>query len=167
MVTLPCVNQYCEFSISNDNIAFIDPVKVKDSDYLKEDDILFNWRNGSQYHIGKTALIQKDLEYVHVGFFLRIKSDKSKVSPHYLYWYLRYLKHSGFFSGAKQQVNRTFNKGELLLLDIARYSSEEEDRIASMLNSISAEKKAVSKSVKNYTTFRRSLANQILQGGAQ
>ncbi|MDY0324814.1 MAG: restriction endonuclease subunit S [Candidatus Cloacimonadaceae bacterium] len=167
MVTLPCVNQYCEFSISSENIAFIDPVKVKDSDYLKGDDILFNWRNGSQDHIGKTALIQKDLDYVHVGFFLRIKTDKSKVSPHYLYWYLRYLKHSGFFSGAKQQVNRTFNKGELLLLDIARYSPEEEDRIASMLNSISAEKKAVAKSVKNYKSFRRSLATQILQGGVQ
>ncbi|NQU63412.1 MAG: restriction endonuclease subunit S [SAR324 cluster bacterium] len=164
MVTLPCVNQFCEFSISEENIAYITPGDVTKKDYLKKDDILFNWRNGSQDHVGKTAFIEKDMDYVHVGFLLRIKPIKSSISSRYLYWYLRYLKHIGFFSGAKQQVNRTFNKGELLELDIARYDAETEERTESILDHIFAEQKAISNSLVSYCLFRQRLVNNILQG---
>lgn len=167
MVTLPCVNQYCEFLINNENIAYIEPKNVTEKDYLKKDDILFNWRNGSQEHVGKTAFINEDMDYVHVGFFLRIKPKKSSISPKYLYWYLRYLKYTGFFSGAKQQVNRTFNKGELLELDIARYDAETEEKIESMLEHIFTEQRTIDNSFETYCFFRQKLVNNILQGGVE
>jgi len=167
MVTLPCVNQFCEFLINNENIAYIAPGNVTEKDYLKKDDILFNWRNGSQEHIGKTAFIDEDMDYVHVGFFLRIKPKKSSITPKYLYWYLRYLKYSGFFSGAKQQVNRTFNKGELLELDVARYDAKTEEKIESMLEHIFAEQRTIDDSLKTYCFFRQKLVNDILQEGVE
>jgi len=165
MVTLPCVNQYCEFLVNNKNIAYIAPKNVTEKDYLKKDDILFNWRNGSQKHIGKTAFINENMDYVHVGFFLRIKPKKSSITPKYLYWYIRYLKYSEFFSGAKQQVNRTFNKGELLELDVARYDAKTEKKIESMLEHIFAEQRTIDNSLKTYCFFRQKLVNDILQGG--
>lgn len=165
MVTLPCVNQHCEFSINDNNIAYIAPENVTEKDYLKKDDILFNWRNGSQKHVGKTAFIDKDMDYVHVGFFLRIKPKKSSICSKYLYWYLRYLKYCGFFSGAKQQVNRTFNKSELLELDVARYEAEKEEKIQSILEHIFAEQRTIDNYLKSYCVFRQKLVNAILQGG--
>ena len=36
---------------------YIDPAELTQADYLKPGDLLFNWRNGSQYHVGKTAYL--------------------------------------------------------------------------------------------------------------
>jgi hypothetical protein len=45
---------------------------VKESDILQKGDLLFNWRNGSQNHLGKTAYFSGDERFTHVGFLLKI-----------------------------------------------------------------------------------------------
>lgn len=164
MVTLPCVNQYCEFSVHEEDIAYIAPEFVAQKDYLRANDILFNWRNGSPDHVGKTAFIEEDMDYVHVGFLLRIKPKTREISSRYLYWYLRHLKSTGFFFGAKQQVNRTFNKGELLELDVARYDSAVENKIEAVLQQLYNQQKLVERRVINFSILRKSISALVLGG---
>ncbi|VEF28179.1 Type I restriction modification DNA specificity domain [Shewanella baltica] len=119
MITLPCVEARCHLSISDDKIAYVTPSSVKRDDYLKTGDVLFNWRNGSVDHIGKSVLINEDMDYTHVGFLLRIRMHKpdfeySKFIRFYMYW----LKINNYFRGSKGQVNKTFNKGELSKLEV-------------------------------------------------
>ena len=119
MITLPCVEARCHLSISDDKIAYVTPSSVKKDDYLKAGDILFNWRNGSVDHIGKSVLINDDMDYTHVGFLLRIRMHKpdfeySKFIRFYMYW----LKTNNYSRGSKGQVNKTFNKGELSKLEV-------------------------------------------------
>ncbi len=78
---------------------------------LKKGDILFNWRSGSKKHIGKTAYFDLDGEYTHSSFLIRIRPYKS-ICGRYIFWYLFYLRDSGYFSQKHNisSVNKTFNK---------------------------------------------------------
>ena len=40
---------------------------------LRKGDLLFNWRNGSSDHVGKTALFDVEGEFTHVSFFTLIE----------------------------------------------------------------------------------------------
>lgn len=114
MVTLPCVESRCYLSITEEKIAYVRQSDVKNDDYLKSGDILFNWRNGSLDHIGKSVLISENMEYTHVGFLLRIRLIKSDIEmSRFIFFYLYWLKINNYFRGSKGQVNKTFNKGEL------------------------------------------------------
>src|SRR5262249_50831389 len=91
---------------------YIDPSDLSSADYLQPNDLLFNWRNGSQYHVGKTALFDLAGEFAHVSFILRIRCGH-KIFPPFLREYLMTLKDAGFFTGSKDKVNKTFNSSEL------------------------------------------------------
>ena len=84
-----------EFDLENE--YYIPPDDLSSSDYLQSGDLLFNWRNGSQYHVGKTAFFDLKGEFAHVSFLLRIRC-KREVYPFFLRSYLFILKNSGFFS---------------------------------------------------------------------
>jgi len=86
---------------------------------VKTGDLLFNWRNGSETHIGKTAIWEHPDSALHVSFLLRLRPDRAKATSLYLWALLNRLRSSGFFlSASRQQVNRKFNASELSALGI-------------------------------------------------
>lgn len=157
MITLPCVSKDCELSLDEDEMAFIESQYVKTNDYVRSGDILFNWRNGSPDHVGKSAYIIEDYDYVHVGFLLRIIADKSKISSKFLFWYMCFLKKTGFFTNSKHQVNKTFNKSELNNLDVERFSAETEIKIEKTLNTFESLQETSQRRLDNFKTIKRQI----------
>jgi type I restriction enzyme S subunit len=82
-------------------------------------DLLFNWRNGSEEHVGKTAIWEEQLEgeILHVSFLLKIRVDRTKANPYFLWVLLNRLRGTGYFTrNARMQINRKFNASELTAL---------------------------------------------------
>jgi type I restriction enzyme, S subunit len=100
---------------------------------LKKGDLLFNWRNGSPDHIGKTAYFNADGEYTHVSFLLRLRFDQSKHNPRYYQMFLNNLRNTGFFSSSKSMVNKTYNQTELGRLEVVVPPIEQQNAIAQYL----------------------------------
>lgn len=91
----------------------------RDKAAVRRGDLLFNWRNGSEHHIGKTAMWEHDDVVLHVSFLLRLRPTQHLALPHYLWAMLNRLRRSGFFIGAsRQQINRKFNASELSALGV-------------------------------------------------
>jgi type I restriction enzyme S subunit len=82
---------------------------------LQHGDLLFNWRNGSPEHIGKTAIWEDQLETaIFVSFLLRIRCGNRGFRPYYLWAYMNLIRADGFFSRtSRMQINRKFNATEL------------------------------------------------------
>lgn len=95
---------------------------------LKKGDLLFNWRNGSADHVGKTALFEEEGKYLHVSFLLRIRFDQSKYYPRFFQSFLSHLRSIGFFGSSKSQVNKTYNQSELgkLIVVVPPYGEQRE-----------------------------------------
>src|SRR4029078_1233130 len=100
-----------------DEEFYIDADRVNEDDILQHGDLLFNWRNGSARHVGKTAFFDLDERYTHVSFLLRMRCGR-ELNPFYLKSYLGALRMAGFFEGAKDKVNKTFNSTELNRLNV-------------------------------------------------
>lgn len=95
--------------------------KGKSKASVQENDLLFNWRNGSAEHVGKTAIWENNWpeEILHVSFLLRIRPCTRKVEPYYLWSLLNLLRASGFFiAQARMQVNSKFNASEMQQLKL-------------------------------------------------
>jgi type I restriction enzyme S subunit len=99
---------------------------IADSSMLKKatlirDDLLFNWRNGSKQHVGKTAIWEDNWSgnVLHVSFLLRIRPNKEHIDPYYLWALLNLLRAKGFFiAQSRMQINSKFNASELSALRI-------------------------------------------------
>ena len=163
IVAMPNVTKVGDFDWST--VYFVEPAKVTDKVRLLPGDILFNWRNGSKDHLGKSALFDKQGVFSHVGFLLKIRAGKHLV-PAYLDAFLKQAKINGYFLTAKQQVNNTFNKEELSTVPIAYPSIPEQRKIAEILRTwdeaIEACERLRFKKIEQATWFRTDLAFQVI-----
>ena len=50
------------------------PERKRKQVVLQRGDILFNWRSGSQNHVGKTALFDYDGDFTFSSFILRLRA---------------------------------------------------------------------------------------------
>lgn len=146
---------------------YIDPELVVPDDYLRKGDLLFNWRNGSQYHVGKTAFFNLDGEFTHVSFILRIRCGHT-VDPFYLQAFLSVLKDAKVFAGAKDKVNKTFNSTELKRLRIVIPPVEEQKEIAQEVERRSKEIyeaiAVIEKQIDALLDYRKSLIHECVTG---
>ena len=88
---------------------------------LRKFDLLFNWRNGSEEHVGKTAIWEEQFEgeVLHVSFLLKIRSDQRQANPYFLWALINRLRATGYFTrNARMQINRKFNASELSALKL-------------------------------------------------
>nr|HPR90394.1 restriction endonuclease subunit S [Synergistaceae bacterium] len=131
-----------------DNKFCIDEELVHDDDILKHGDLLFNWRNGSARHVGKTAFFNLEGRYTHVSFLLRMRCGRD-LSPFYLKSYLGALRMAGFFEGSKDKVNKTFNSTELNRLSVLVPPVAEQEEIVAIVQEKSAEIENVRKVIEN------------------
>jgi type I restriction enzyme S subunit len=110
------------------------PSEEKKKLLLRRGDLLFNWRNGSPDHVGKTAYFDGDGEYTHVSFLLRIRLNPTKYDSRYYQMFLNNLRNGEFFSSAKTRVNKTYNQTELGRLEVTVPPFEEQRMIADYLD---------------------------------
>lgn len=146
---------------------YIDPADLTNADYLRRGDLLFNWRNGSQYHVGKTAFFDMEGEVAHVSFLLRIRCGRH-MSPFFLRSYLGILKDAGFFAGAKDKVNKTFNSTELKRLRVVIPPMEEQKEVCREIERRTKEcndvKAAIESQIAALTAYRKSLIHKCVTG---
>lgn len=139
-ITLPCVTSNGQLDVNPSKLAFTDPKAVKDRDLLRKGDLLFNWRNGSQDHLGKTAYFDLDGLYTHVGFLLKIRTYPELCDSRFLWFLINDIKAKGYFFNAKIQVNNTFNSNELNSVALAIPTVPEQcairDRLARVENAM-------------------------------
>jgi len=98
---------------------------------VQKNDLLFNWRNGSKEHVGKTAIWENNWsgETLHVSFLLKIRPDTQQAAPYYLWSLLSLLRSSGFFVGqSRMQVNSKFNASELSALKVPLPPIEQQEK---------------------------------------
>ncbi len=100
---------------------------------LKKGDLLFNWRNGSIDHVGKTALFDHDGDYAHVSFLLKLRALSRDVVPEFYWLALNGLRASGFFGSSKLQVNVTYNQSELRRVPLPVPPVDEQRRIVDVV----------------------------------
>jgi type I restriction enzyme S subunit len=146
---------------------YIDPAELTKADYLRRGDLLFNWRNGSQYHVGKTAFFDMEGEVAHVSFLLRIRCGRH-MSPFFLRSYLGILKDAGFFAGAKDKVNKTFNSTELKRLRVVIPPMDEQKEVCREIERRTKEcndvKAAIESQIATLTAYRKSLIHECVTG---
>jgi type I restriction enzyme, S subunit len=146
---------------------YIEPAQLTSADYLQRGDLLFNWRNGSQYHVGKTAFFDMEGEVAHVSFLLRIRCGH-RMDPFFMRSYLGILKDAGFFSGAKDKVNKTFNSTELKRLRVVIPPMDEQKEVCAEIERRSKEcndvKTAIEAQIATLTAYRNSLIHECATG---
>jgi type I restriction enzyme S subunit len=87
---------------------------------LKKYDLLFNWRNGSEKHVGKTAIWEEQIsgEVLHVSFLLKIRLNET-ANPYFYWCLLNMMRSTGFFiRNSRMQINRKYNATELSELEL-------------------------------------------------
>ncbi len=102
-------------------------------------DLLFNWRNGSESHIGKTAIWENDEHILHVSFLLRLRPNTDRLNSHFLWAMLNLLRSRRFFIGvSRQQINRKFNASELSALALPIPPKELQNKFAESIYQVKA-----------------------------
>lgn len=82
--------------VTNSINYFVLKTKRHHETILRKGDLLFNWRSGSKEHVGKSAYFDRDEEFTHSSFILRIR-PYDQVIGRYLFYYLIFLRASGYF----------------------------------------------------------------------
>lgn len=129
---------------------------------LKKGDLLFNWRSGSKEHVGKTAYFDLTGEFVHSSFILRIRPS-DEVTGRYLFYYLNFLRESGFF--LKKQtfsINAKFNKSAINELPTYLPDEEERREIVSALDGVGRKLEVLQAKRRLLEDLFRTLLHQLM-----
>lgn len=150
-----------------DEQNYIDSHLVDEEDILRQGDILFNWRNGSSTHVGKTAIFDLEGTYTHVSFLLKIRA-KPGITPSYLASFLGYLRSSGFFGASKDQVNKTFNASELKQMPIVVPPLNEQlaidEAIVKRTLGFKKVQETLDTQIQTLKAYRQSLISEVVTG---
>ncbi|PMH28841.1 hypothetical protein BCU71_19065 [Vibrio lentus] len=163
-ITLPCVKPNGQLILDENLLAFTHPNKISGDLLLQKGDLMFNWRNGSQHHLGKTAYFDLDEIYTHVGFLLKIRAKNTICFPLFLYYAMNYTKDCGVFLRSKIQVNNTFNSAELRALMLNFPKKNEQIIIAEKVKSLSDKITAEIETLKKLHMHKSGLIDDLLTG---
>ena len=135
---------------------------------LQKGDLLFNWRNGSSDHLGKTAYFDHDGEWTHVSFLLKLRFNLEESEPRYFQYMLTGLRFTGFFISSKAGVNNTFNLYELSNLFVIAPPKYEQQRISQYLdknvNKIDRQRTKIQEAIAKLKEYRTSLITHAVTG---
>jgi type I restriction enzyme S subunit len=133
---------------------------------LQKGDVLFNWRSGSQHHIGKTAIFDMDGEFTYSSFILRFRPTSEMLMSEYLADYLHHLKSRGFFMQMRQQssVNSVFNKSESAKIPVILPNLDEQQKITEQIAGVDAKITAEEQRKSALEAFFRSTLHQLMTG---
>jgi type I restriction enzyme S subunit len=139
----------------------------KEKALLKKHDLLFNWRNGSESHIGKTAIWEEQIngEVLHVSFLLKIRVKQEIVNPFYLWVLLNLMRETGFFQrNSRMQINNKYNASELSDLKIPIPPITLQTEFATRVSSLRSLESLQSRSREKTDALFQSLLHQAFKG---
>ena len=141
------------------------PQAKQDRFILRKGDVLFNWRSGSQEHVGKTALFMLDGEYTHSSFILRMRCS-DVIRPQFLAKYLHWLRSRRYFARTRQQssVNSVFNKSLSETIPVLLPPLELQDEIARQLSAVDAKLAAEESRRAALAALFQSLLHHLMTG---
>ena len=102
--------------------------------WLKSGDILFSHIN-SDLHLGKTAIVMSDAPLLHGMNLLVLRTDRERLLPKYLHYWLDCCRRSGVFMAiAQHAVNQSsLNQKKITSLKIPLPSINEQEKIVAEL----------------------------------
>lgn len=107
----------------------------KDNFILRKGDLLLNWRSGSEEHVGKTAIFDKDESYTYASFILRIRPDE-RMNRRFLWRLLNHMREFRLFgSSTSQQVNFKMNAAMFRDVEVVCPPRDVQDEIVHLLSS--------------------------------
>jgi len=83
--------------------------ELKDSDFLKSNDILFSHINSIE-HVGKTALFNEQVSIVHGANLLRFRTTNPKINPNFA---LSIFKSEKFLTTVRSLANQAVNQASI------------------------------------------------------
>ena len=152
--------------LSIERFSAVSDRKLRDAT-LENGDLLFNWRNGSEEHIGKTAIWENNLpgRTAHVSFLLKIHPNPEKANPYYLWVLLNILRSNGFFRQlSREQVNKKFNASELSELKLPLPPKPLQDEFANKLLEWRRIKESQVLSEKKFNSLFQSISTRAFLG---
>ncbi|MBA4835678.1 restriction endonuclease subunit S [Thermoactinomyces intermedius] len=131
---------------------------------LKKGDLLFNWRSGSQHHVGKTAIFNLDGDYTYASFILRIRLNEDSHNEFY-YYLLNYLKSIDYFiKNTSMQVNFKLNASSFKELLVVKPTLEEQIRISKIISSVDKKIQKEKNRLNQLQTIKQGLMQVLLTG---
>lgn len=160
-------------NISKDGRLVLDEFPFTDNTdaslLLEPGDLLFNWRNGSAEHLGKTVLFDQSGNWTHVSFLLRIRATDESACTVFLRYFLNGMRKTGFFAYSKAGVNNTFNLFELRNLVVAAPPTRSEQELISKhvesdVSKIDSTSEVVEQSIDTLIEYRSTLITAAVTG---
>ena len=141
------------------------PQNKRDKLILKKGDLLFNWRSGSQNHVGKTVLFDLDGEYTFSSFILRFRFAE-KVKNAFTFHYFHYLRQKGFFALKRSQssVNSVFNASRSAEIPVVLPTIEEQSKIGNALQVCDTKIAALEKEAQHLDELFRAMLDELMTG---
>ena len=141
------------------------PKNKRDKLILKKGDLLFNWRSGSQNHVGKTALFDLDEEYTFSSFILRFRFTK-KIKSTFALHYFHYLRKKGFFARKRSQssINSVFNASKSAEIPMVIPSVEEQSGISTVLQACDTKITVLEQEVEHLDELFHAMLDELMTG---
>jgi type I restriction enzyme, S subunit len=141
------------------------PSDIEDFD-LQQDDVIFNNTNSLDL-IGKTAIVDRTLPYTFSNHLTRIRVDKSRILPYWLYLlFLRYRERSVFKSICNTHVGQSgIGKSELRNLQLFFPPLVEQEKIASILSKIDKLIQKTDQIIEQTQRLKKGLMQKLLTRG--
>lgn len=132
---------------------------------LQKGDLLFNWRSGSDKHVGKTAIFNLEEEYTFSSFILRFRVNDLVIN-NYLLYYLHYLKSRHFFENNRQQssINSVFNASVAAKLPVFLPLLVEQKDIAKILIAFDSKITALEREISQLDELFRAMLEELMTG---
>ena len=132
---------------------------------LEKGDVLFNWRSGSQHHVGKTVLFDLNGEYTFSSFILRfrfVEKIKNKFALHYFH----YLRKKGFFALKRSQssVNSVFNASKSAEIPVIVPSIDEQSGISDVLQACDTKIVALEQEADRLDELFHAMLDELMTG---
>lgn len=153
-------NNIANGAINFDDIVYIDSDRVKTAQLLKKDDVLMCASSGSQEHVGKVALIDRNYKDVSFGAFCMVVRAK-EIEPKYLLSLLMskaFRTHIEMMCNGTNILNVRRDYVEEWICPIA--SKELQQQFAEIATQAEATKASLRASIEAIDRVIRSLINQ-------
>ena len=141
------------------------PKDKQDKLILKKGDVLFNWRSGSQHHVGKTVLFDLDGEYTFSSFILRFRFVE-KMQSEFALHYFHYLRKKGFFALKRSQssVNSVFNASKSAEIPVVVPSIDEQSGISDVLQAFDTKIAALEQETARLDELFHAMLDELMTG---